>query len=253
VSLKWLQGKKTYIAAGALAVASTLFFFQGLLDAPSLTLMLSVAAGMAGLSAKLNRYLPDVATIAEDVKAKNYKAAESVVATDVAAAAAPGTVAPSGTGATSRLILLLILAAGLASLSPSAHAQCRFSCAPRAFARTARTMVTFHEDGHRAIGIALTEWAVLAATMADARETTAGLHAQPGANELSILLGPRPSTPRVYATEFGVSAFYNVFLQEAYEHNKKPWYLLPGAIPLAGETFAAWHDSNVKPLTAPAK
>jgi 4-amino-4-deoxy-L-arabinose transferase-like glycosyltransferase len=80
--IKWLEGKKTYIAAAAIAIAAGVFFFLNRLSAPDFTMALGAAASIAGLSAKLNRYLPDIVQGLEDVKAKNYGAAAGIAVKD---------------------------------------------------------------------------------------------------------------------------------------------------------------------------
>lgn len=240
--VNWLRGKKMYIGAALIAIGAFVSFFTGKMDAATLVIALGVAGAVAGYSAKANRFLPDVAAIAQALKDKNLKGALGIAVSDAAEITGAG--APPSAPLKALIIFLALAAIGFAA--PSASAQCRWSCVPRAFGRTARTMVTFHEDGHRAIGIALTEWAVMAATMVDARTTVTAGQRDPGSAEHSLLLGAHPGAPRTYATQFGVGMFYNVFLQEAYEHNKKPWYLLPAAIPLTAETWASYHNSQIK-------
>jgi hypothetical protein len=73
--LKWLQGlqgKKTYIGAGILAAAAIAGFFLGQLDLDKVAIVLGSAIGMAGLAAKLNRYLPDVVQALEEIKKKDF-------------------------------------------------------------------------------------------------------------------------------------------------------------------------------------
>jgi hypothetical protein len=106
-----------YIGAAAIAAGALVFFFLGQLDAPSLTMALGAALSVAGLSAKLNRFLPDVLAVAQDLKDKNLKGALVVVVDDSAAvsdAAAGAAGATEHTGAppsapASRLILIFIL------------------------------------------------------------------------------------------------------------------------------------------------
>jgi hypothetical protein len=248
--VNWLRGKKMYLGAAGIGIAAIVFFFLGQLDGPSLAYALGAAIAIAGLSAKLNRYLGDIVTGLQDLKDKNLKAALGLAASDAAAATSSSGAPPSiPKGNALPLILILLFAIGFAA--PSAEAQCRWSCLPRAFGRTARTMVTFHEDGHRAIGIALTEWAVMAATMVDARTTVTAGRRDPGSAENSILLGAHPGDARTYATQFGIGMFYNVFQQEVWEHNKRPWYFATAAIPLTAETWASWHNSNIHSTRLP--
>jgi hypothetical protein len=70
--VKWLQGKKTYIGAGILAAAAIAGFFLGQLDLDKLAMVLGSAIAMAGLSAKLNRYLPDAVQALEEIKNKDF-------------------------------------------------------------------------------------------------------------------------------------------------------------------------------------
>lgn len=85
--IRWLQGKKTYIGAAAIAVAATVLFFRGQVDTPTFSIALGASVAIAGLSAKLNRYLPDMVMALEDVQQKNYKGAAAIAVGDVAAAA----------------------------------------------------------------------------------------------------------------------------------------------------------------------
>jgi hypothetical protein len=70
--VKWLQGKKTYIGAGILAAAAIAGFFLGKIDADQLAMLLGSAIAMAGLSAKLNRYLPAIVEASEEIKKKDF-------------------------------------------------------------------------------------------------------------------------------------------------------------------------------------
>jgi nitrate/nitrite transporter NarK len=69
--IEFLQGKKTYIVSGALAIAAVVFFFSGRIDAPQLTVILAAAAGLSTIGAKFQRYLPGVVQTLEDIKNKN--------------------------------------------------------------------------------------------------------------------------------------------------------------------------------------
>jgi hypothetical protein len=85
--IQWLQGKKTYIGAGAIAIAAIVFFFLHQISAPTLSMALGAAVAISGLSAKLNRYLPDIVEALEDVQQKKYQAAAGVVEKDASDAA----------------------------------------------------------------------------------------------------------------------------------------------------------------------
>jgi hypothetical protein len=93
--IKWLQGKKTYIGALAIATAVTAGYFYGLVSATDLAVGLGVAVSVAGLSAKLNRYLPQVVSGIEEVKQGQYSvAAGTAVGIGAEATGVGGT--PSG-------------------------------------------------------------------------------------------------------------------------------------------------------------
>lgn len=51
----WLQGKKTYFSAGALAVVACFGYFGGILDGANTVALLTFAGGLAGLGAKSQR------------------------------------------------------------------------------------------------------------------------------------------------------------------------------------------------------
>jgi hypothetical protein len=81
--IQWLQGKKMYLAAIGIAIAAIVFFFLNQLDAQGLTMYLLAAAAVCGLSAKLNRFLPDIVLGVSDLKSKDFKGALTVGASDL--------------------------------------------------------------------------------------------------------------------------------------------------------------------------
>lgn len=128
-----------------------------------------------------------------------------------------------------------------------AQAKPRWSYAPREFGRSVKVMVTFHEDGHRAIAHALVNWASVGAAIADAR-TSATSQRIPGVTESDPLLGKHPS--RLYLDTFliGDSLLWITGEQMAHDRFHKPWTLLLTADPIVEHTVFAWRNSNIKPL-----
>lgn len=88
--LVWLQGKKTYIVAGLAVVATAVLLWFGYASPEQAVTLLTIAAGLAGLSAKLNRWLPQIATAAAGVAkaGADYRAGDKKAAlTDIEQAA----------------------------------------------------------------------------------------------------------------------------------------------------------------------
>ncbi|HEX5234152.1 MAG TPA: hypothetical protein VFW25_02350 [Silvibacterium sp.] len=75
----WLVGKKTYIVAGAVALAALAGVFFGKLSFAQATALLGFAGAIAGLGAKIDHHaaqvtavLTDVAKLSQDVAWRRY-------------------------------------------------------------------------------------------------------------------------------------------------------------------------------------
>jgi len=66
--MKWLEGKKTYLGAAALAAGAIAAFWFGEINGAQLTMVLGLALAAAGLGDKLQRYLPFVVSALEELK-----------------------------------------------------------------------------------------------------------------------------------------------------------------------------------------
>lgn len=69
--MEWLKGKKTFIAAGIVAVVGVVGFFLGQLDLTHAGLVIGFAAGMVGLGDKWDRYGGLFLAGLEDLKKKD--------------------------------------------------------------------------------------------------------------------------------------------------------------------------------------
>jgi hypothetical protein len=72
--IQWLQGKKTYIGGAVLALPAIYLFMTGKMEAPQLLMVLGAALMVAGLGAKLQRFLPGIVQMLQDLKNKNANA-----------------------------------------------------------------------------------------------------------------------------------------------------------------------------------
>lgn len=68
---QFLQGKKTFISAGFLALVALGGFFQGSLSETSMLLILGAAASLVGLGDKFNQHRADITQVLEELKAGN--------------------------------------------------------------------------------------------------------------------------------------------------------------------------------------
>jgi hypothetical protein len=66
--MNFLQGKKTYIGAGLLALGALAGFFFGTFEAPQAIVILGAAASVAGLGAKFQRYAPAIVSGLQELK-----------------------------------------------------------------------------------------------------------------------------------------------------------------------------------------
>ncbi|HEX7289467.1 MAG TPA: hypothetical protein VF532_25005 [Candidatus Angelobacter sp.] len=64
----WLQGKKTYICAAALAVIGCAGYFAGALDGATASAVLCAAGGVAGLGAKWQRAADSILVALNNVR-----------------------------------------------------------------------------------------------------------------------------------------------------------------------------------------
>jgi hypothetical protein len=92
--IQWLQGKKTYIVSGALAIAGIVFFFVGRIDAVNLTEILAASAAMTTFGAKFQRHLGEIVQTLQDIKDKNSTA----VLNDATKLATAGLLEPATVG-----------------------------------------------------------------------------------------------------------------------------------------------------------
>jgi len=68
--MKWLEGKKTWIGAGLLAVAAVAGYWFGALDGTVATAMLGFALTAVGLGDKADRYVPQILAALDNLRAK---------------------------------------------------------------------------------------------------------------------------------------------------------------------------------------
>lgn len=66
--MDWLKGKKTFIAAGLIALAGIVGFFQGSIGDAQLIGILGVALGVAGYRDALGGYVPLIVSALEEIK-----------------------------------------------------------------------------------------------------------------------------------------------------------------------------------------
>jgi hypothetical protein len=84
----WLQGKKTYMCAAALAVTGCAGYYSGALPGATASAVLCAAGGLAGLGAKSQRTADSVLAALNDVRDAQARAAAQHKPVDVKALAA---------------------------------------------------------------------------------------------------------------------------------------------------------------------
>ena len=73
--VKFLQGKKTYLSAFVVAMAALCGWWYGVLDNTQAIAILGTASGLAGLSAKNERYGQMILTAMDDVRQAQQRSA----------------------------------------------------------------------------------------------------------------------------------------------------------------------------------